>query len=285
MNTNLRSPERPSAPIQLGEPPFFGGGSCAPNVVLHVLVNEVNCSPDIRRLEAAIESMLGTEQDHYRAGALCALRCGALFHEYRKALESGPKDARGNSHFWNRASERFGVNRATVSRRMHLAEIWAKKTGDFEASLERLAEGTDLNSLASARAFVGEASTSELYRSFGIIAQRPSVQITRSVAVARNDASELMAELIAMPSGKDSESAMHSLSYEDAREPMNPSDHLRVAISIVKSVLDTHLLGKIETAALDELERVHRDLRMLIENARRLHDERMRLGMDGGGTT
>lgn len=74
----------------------------------------------------------------------------------------------------------------------------------------------------------------------------------------------------------------HSLSYEDAREPMNPSDHLRIAVSIVKSVLDTQLLGKIETTALDELERVHRDLRTLIENARRLHDERMRLGMDGG---
>lgn len=119
-------------------------------------------------LESSIlEALLQTE-NHRRQSAMWDLRAGVLFHLYRESLKV---NGRKYSGFWDRCEERFGVNRATISRKMRLALVWAKEQGADDAALQQLAAAADFedqNNEAVQLAFdwIGDQTTSDLYRKY-----------------------------------------------------------------------------------------------------------------------
>jgi hypothetical protein len=129
----------------------------------------------IATIETEIEGLLRDEEHYTQSAAFAALRCGALFIGYRNLLEAGPRDAAGFTGFWEKAMARFGVGRATISRRMKLAVVWAKENDAAPDIIARLAYAAEVDdpqqnpALQLAFKFVGTATTTELYRKHNIL--------------------------------------------------------------------------------------------------------------------
>lgn len=129
----------------------------------------------LEQLETAIEGLLNREQEHNRSGAICALRCGALFHVYKRQLEAMAAQQRGQVDFYVRAVERFNVSRGTINRRMRLVVLWAKENRLSEGVIAQLADTTEQDTpeesevLQMAFDFVGESNTTDLYRKYKLL--------------------------------------------------------------------------------------------------------------------
>jgi hypothetical protein len=132
-------------------------------------------SEAVAELETEIEGLLRDEEHYTQSAAFAALKCGALFIGYRNLLEAGPRDAAGFTGFWEKATTRFNVGRATISRRMKLAVVWAKENGASPDLIAQLATASNDDAEANNQAlqlafkFVGSATTTELYRKHNIV--------------------------------------------------------------------------------------------------------------------
>lgn len=121
----------------------------------------------VEQCEIEIEKSLLASETHRKQSAIWDLRTGVLFQIYRQAL--GIKGRKTRVGFWERAEKRFGVSRQTISRKMRLAAIWAKKQGASEEQIRELAEAANLEdtsipAVQLAFDWIGDKTTTDLYR-------------------------------------------------------------------------------------------------------------------------
>ena len=130
------------------------------------------CLPDkhisVEQLEAAIDQELAADEHHRQQRTMAAMRAGALFYCLKKAMEVSGKKYTG---FWEHCEKRFGVNRATVSRKMRLCANWAAKNGAKAELISELAEAATLEpskdapkAVQLAFEWIGDLDLSDLYR-------------------------------------------------------------------------------------------------------------------------
>lgn len=139
-----------------------------------ISVNQtVDRSP--QALEVAIEVALQRSEEGRRICAIWDLRAGVLFQLYRQSLTVAGRKYAG---FWDRAEKRFSIHRATISRKMRLAAIWAKQQGADEATVMQLAQAADLTDESNravqlALDFIGDKTTTDLYREHKLVNYGP----------------------------------------------------------------------------------------------------------------
>jgi hypothetical protein len=194
----------------------------------------------LEQLENAIQGLLERENIYNRSGALCALRCGALFHVYKRQMEQIAANQHGQADFWGRAQQRFQVGRATISRRMRLVVLWAKETRMGEEVIAELASTAETDKpetsdvLQMAFDFVGEQNTTDLYRKYKLLGGdkpakkggKPQLTISKEVEADRDQL------------------------YHTARE----------CVAQMRACLAPGYLGQLDATALDNLEFARIDL-------------------------
>jgi hypothetical protein len=194
----------------------------------------------IERLETAIDELLTQERLFNQKGAICALRCGALFHVYKKQLEKIATEQHGQVDFWGRAQDRFHVGRGTISRRMRLVVLWAKENRMGEDVIAELASTAETDKpetsdvLQMAFDFVGEQNTTDLYRKYKLLggdkpakkSGKPQLTIAKEVEADREQL------------------------YHTARE----------CVAQMRACLAPGYLGQLDATALDNLEFARIDL-------------------------
>jgi hypothetical protein len=134
--------------------------------VLEMCCTEQHISID--DIERGIAALLVEEESHRQKRAICAIRAGAGFYMLRKAMEVSGRKYTG---FWQHCETRFGVNRATISRKMRLAANWAAANGAKAELLSELAQAASLELTATtpkavqlAFDWIGDLDLSDLYR-------------------------------------------------------------------------------------------------------------------------
>ena len=205
---------------------------------------------NVERLETAIDDLLKQEKLYNQSGAICALKCGALFHVYKRQLEKIAADQHGQVDFWGRAQERFFVNKSTISRRMRLVVLWAKENRLSENVIAQLASTAETDKpetnevLQLAFDFVGEQNTTDLYRKYKLLGGdkpqrkgggKPQLTIEKEVEADR-------------------EQLLHT-----ARE----------CIAQIRSCLTPGYLGQLDAATLDDIEAARLDLGHAIAEVRK----------------
>jgi len=122
----------------------------------------------VEQIETEICRYLAAEEDHRQQRALCAMRAGALFYLLKQRLKVSGRKYTG---FWEHCEQRFGVNRATISRKMRLVARWAAKNGASEELIAELASASQVGSSEAvpkavqlAFDWIGGLDLSDLYR-------------------------------------------------------------------------------------------------------------------------
>jgi hypothetical protein len=129
----------------------------------------------VEECETAIAHALAASEEHRRQSAIWDLRAGILLQIYRQSLKVNGRKFTG---FWARAEERFRVTRGTISKKMRLAAIWAKENGASPEQQRELAEAADLTdtslpAVQLAFDWIGERTTTDLYREHGLVSYGP----------------------------------------------------------------------------------------------------------------
>ena len=130
----------------------------------------------VEQCEEAICKAMFLSEEHRKQSAFWDLRTGVLFQIYKQALNVAGRKYTG---FWDKAEKRFGVGRATISKKMRLAAIWAKEQGASEEQIRQLAEAADLEdtslpAIQMALDFIGDKTTTDLYREHKLVATGPT---------------------------------------------------------------------------------------------------------------
>lgn len=126
-----------------------------------------------QQVESAIKEQLSAIEFHRKSSAIADLRAGVLFHVYKQL-----KGKTGET-FWRDCESEFSVGRATISRKMRLAVIWAKASGASEDQIFQLTNAADLTDKSSSPAvqlafdFIGDLTITELYRKHKLIDPAP----------------------------------------------------------------------------------------------------------------
>lgn len=146
-----------------------------PTPLLHgKSVNQVYTFSGPEEIEQDIRVALADEEAHRRASAVADLRSGVLFFLYKASMGVNGRKYTG---FWEACEAKFGVSRMTISKKMRLAVTWAKENGASEEVIHQLAAASALDPQNSAVAlalnWIGDRTTTDLYRDYGLITYGP----------------------------------------------------------------------------------------------------------------
>lgn len=174
--------------------PVKGGKCCT-------VQQQLSC----QEVETAIMEQLHAVEFHRKASAIADLRAGVLFHLYRQLKGSD------YSGFWTDCENTFAVNRATISRKMRLAVEWARKSGADESTILQLAqasnlEDTSIPAVQLAFDFIGDQTTTDLYRKYNLVKARggdvtPRDASGKRLAAPRRTKEQIEADALAAGGG------------------------------------------------------------------------------------
>jgi hypothetical protein len=138
-------------------------------------VHLVNTFPTLEQIEQAISATLNEEETAKRKSALACLRSGVLFYLLKVAMGVNGRKYTG---FWEACETKFGIKRATISKKMRLANIWANEVRAGEKGIKQLALVTDCTDITApgvklALDWIGDRSVSDLYREYGLVTYGP----------------------------------------------------------------------------------------------------------------
>jgi hypothetical protein len=137
-------------------------------LIFTTVVQQLSCHD----IEKAIEDEDRQEENHRQKASIHALRSGLLYHVLRMKMGIGHTD------FWNHCATRFQKGKMTIWRKMRLAGEWMKEMKATSDQVLQLAQAPDLSDTKNdavqlAFNFVGDMTTTDLYRKYKLISSGP----------------------------------------------------------------------------------------------------------------